>query len=289
MTTPRLDHFSNGGLTFDLVDSGPLDGVPVVLLHGFPERASSWNEVSAHLHELGYRTFAPDQRGYSEGARPRGRVAYRMSKLVGDTVALIATIDAGPVHLVGHDWGATVAWSTAAEHSDLVRSLTTASVPHNAAFFRSMLSSRQVFLSYYMGLFQLPAVPELVFKRRPEAMKKRLMDSGMTEAMVRRFQSEIVDSGALSGALNWYRALYLAKPTTVLRKVAVPTTHVWSDGDKSLTRQGAELTERYVTGPYDLCVMTGVSHWIADEVPDELAAIIHARIQSTVTSDPEEL
>ena len=104
-----------------------LDGPAVVLLHGFPERASHWDGVTRLLHEQGYRTLAPDQRGYSPGARPRRRSSYRMSKLVGDVVALIEEYG-DPVHLVGHDWGAAVAWTLAGSRPDLVLSLTTVSV-----------------------------------------------------------------------------------------------------------------------------------------------------------------
>jgi len=123
---PRLRTFRNDGLRFDVRDQGPLDGPVVVLLHGFPERASDWDGVAARLHAAGLRTVAPDQRGYSPGARPGTRVAYRMSALVDDVLALVARIGS-PVHLVGHDWGAAVAWRMATEHPGAVRSLTTVS------------------------------------------------------------------------------------------------------------------------------------------------------------------
>ncbi len=114
MTESRLTQFRNGPHTFDVIDSGRLDGTPVVLLHGFPQRASTWNAVAEHLHERGLRTYAPDQRGYSPGARPRSRFAYGLAALTSDVVALIDAIGAPRVHLVGHDWGAAVAWSVAA-------------------------------------------------------------------------------------------------------------------------------------------------------------------------------
>ncbi|MEO6472839.1 MAG: alpha/beta fold hydrolase [Aeromicrobium sp.] len=280
MTSDRLVQFTNDSLTFDVVDSGPLDGIPVVLLHGFPLRSSSWDEVVGLLHERGYRTYAPDQRGYSPGARPRGRWAYRMSKLVGDTVALISAIDSGPVHLIGHDWGATVAWSTAAQRPELLQTLTTLAVPHSSAFLRSMLSSKQFFLSYYMGLFQIPVVPELFFRRRPDAVKKLSMESGMTEEMVAEFREEIVDGGALTGSLNWYRALWIIGPRTGRRKVSVPTSHIFGAEDAALTLRGAELTAKYVTGPYDLCVLEGVSHWIPEEAAADVVGIFDTAARS---------
>ena len=110
----RLNGYAHDGLVFDVRDEGPEDGDPVVLLHGFPERSSSWTKVAALLHEQGLRTYAPDQRGYAPRARPRRRRDYRLSSLSGDVVALIEAIGR-PVHLVGHDWGSAVAWSVASE------------------------------------------------------------------------------------------------------------------------------------------------------------------------------
>ncbi|MCX6472027.1 alpha/beta fold hydrolase, partial [Rhodococcus sp. (in: high G+C Gram-positive bacteria)] len=112
MTTPadRLTSYSRSGLTFDVRDEGPADGPVVVLLHGFPQDSRSWDHLAPLLHARGFRTVAPDQRGYSPGARPKARWAYRGSELAADTVALIDALAVGKVHLVGHDWGAAVAW-----------------------------------------------------------------------------------------------------------------------------------------------------------------------------------
>lgn len=277
--TERLTTFTNDGLTFDVVDDGPLDGEPVVLLHGFPQTATSWARLTPHLHERGYRTVAPTQRGYSPGARPDGRGAYRVSALVGDTVALIDSIDAGPVHLVGHDWGSAVAWATAARHPASVQTLTSVSVPHPMAFMRSMLASTQALHSYYMFLFQIPRLPELVLSRKA-SLQRGLRSTGMDDEQIADVLDGVVDRGALTGGINWYRAMFLSNPADMRRPVAVPTTHVWSTGDGFLTRKGAELTERFVTGPYRLEVLDG-SHWIPEEHPAELAAIIAARIDGS--------
>ena len=154
----RLLRYRHDGLTFDVRDEGPVDGDPVVLLHGFPERDTCWRDVAPLLHAQGLRTYAPDQRGYSPGARPPRRRDYTMHKLEADVVALIETIGA-PVHLVGHDWGANSGWLVATHRPDLVRTWTAVSVPHPAAFRRAMFSSRQAFSSWYMGAFQTPAPP----------------------------------------------------------------------------------------------------------------------------------
>jgi pimeloyl-ACP methyl ester carboxylesterase len=278
----RLMSFTNGEFTFDVIDDGPLDGTPVVLLHGFPQTGSEWNRVTPYLHERGYRTFAPTQRGYSAGAQPRGRLAYRMSALVGDVAQLISTIDLGPVHLVGHDWGSAVAWSTAGAHPDLVRSLTSVSAPHPMAFMRSLVSSDQALRAFYMGLFHIPWLPELVltagFRASAWARLRRPATSlsGMDDEQFERMQREIVDAGTLTYALNWYRAMLVTTPRAAFQKVSAPTTHVWSTRDGVLVRKGAELSSEYVTGPFRLEILDA-THWIPEERPAELAAIIAAQ------------
>ncbi|MCF8589409.1 alpha/beta fold hydrolase [Gordonia sp. HY285] len=278
-----MDTFTRNGLTFDVTDSGPADGEPVILLHGFPQTASSWSQVSELLTAQGFRTIAPTQRGYSPGARPRGRWHYRTSELTADIVALIEQTGRGPVHVVGHDWGALVAWSLAMNRPDLVRSLTSVSVPHPGAFLRSMTRSRQALMSWYMYFFQVPWLPELVITRIRSVLPTALRRTGMSLDEVAVVQREIIDdpkltAGALTGGLNWYRAMLLDGPTGLTRTVSAPTTHVWSSGDSALARRGAELAHEYVTGDFRLEIIDGASHWLPDQRPADLAAIILDRI-----------
>jgi pimeloyl-ACP methyl ester carboxylesterase len=277
----RITSYERAGLAFDVIDDGPLDGPPVVLLHGFPQRATSWAKVTPLLGEAGLRTHAPDQRGYSPGARPPGRRAYKILELVDDVVALIGRIDA-PVHLVGHDWGATVAWNVAARHTDRLASLTAVSVGHPEAFKRALRTVDQARRSWYMGLFQLPFVPERLLSGR-WFVQKFLGNSGMTEEMLATYRVEIVDQGALTGGLNWYRAIPFAL-FDELPDVSVPTTFVWSEGDVALGRRMAELTEEHVNGPYEFNELTGASHWIPEERPAELAEAIIGRARSAASA-----
>lgn len=272
----RIHSFTHEGLTFDVRDDGPVEGPAIVLLHGFPSRASQWRDVSEILHARGFRTLAPDQRGYSPGARPQGRRAYRMSRLVGDTVALVEAYGA-PVHLVGHDWGAAVAWATAASHPELVRTLTTVSVPHPTAFARSLVRSDQALRSWYMLAIQVPGAAELLTRRAPGTASRLLHRGGMRRDEIDRFWHDIVEYGALPGALAWYRAIpWSARSST--GPVRVPTTHVWSDRDTALARRGAELTADHVQAPYELVILAGVGHWIPARAPETLAEIILARV-----------
>jgi pimeloyl-ACP methyl ester carboxylesterase len=266
---PRLTEYSRGPWTFDVIDTGPEDGDPVVLLHGFPQRATSWSPVSEHLHAAGLRTYAPDQRGYSPRARPRSRFGYRTAELVADVAELIERIGR-PVHLVGHDWGAIVAWGVAGQHPDLVRTLTAVSVPHPAAFTRSMLTSTQGIKSWYMAMFQLPFLPELLLSRRASA-ERFLRAGGMTAEMVEDYMSDMVDGGALRGGLGYYRSLPLSRPSDIGRMIRVPTTFVWSDRDAYLGRKGAETCGDGVTAEYRFAVIEGGTHWLPDRNADELA------------------
>jgi pimeloyl-ACP methyl ester carboxylesterase len=272
----RIRSYERAGLAFDVTDSGPLDGPRVVLLHGFPQRATCWAPVSRLLVKSGLRTLAPDQRGYSPGARPHSRAAYRREHLVDDVLALVDAVG-GPVHLVGHDWGAVVAWHLAAERPDLVQSLVTVSVPHPRAFARSLLSSSQALRSWYAVAVQLPFLPEATARLAPRVVESLLRESGMSEEEVGRFRREIVEDGALSSALGWYRGAALSRGMS--QPVRVPTTHVWSDGEHALSRRGAELTGEYVDAPYRLEVLAGVTHWIPTQAPERLAEIVLGRVE----------
>jgi pimeloyl-ACP methyl ester carboxylesterase len=151
-------------------------------------------------------------------------------------------------------------------------------VPHPAAFVRSLRSSDQARRSWYVLAFQPPYLVEAVAERT-DRLDQLFRRGGMTAAEVEGFRRDIVEYGALPGALGWYRALpfSLRSPTGRIR---VPTTHVWSDGDQALTRRGAELTGDFVQAPYELRVLEGVTHWIPTQAPEALAEAILARVEA---------
>lgn len=272
-----LTSFSRDGLTFDVIDQGPRDGEVVVLLHGWPQLNTCWDDVVGPLNDAGYRTLAPNQRGFALNARPRGRRAYRMTELVADIAALVDTIGA-PVHLVGHDWGAAIAWATAGEHPDRIRSLTAVSVPHPAAFVKAMPRG-QIKESWYMAAFNLPRVPEIILgnpERARMALKvKAKMPAHAFEAYLRDFAGV---PERMRTCFGFYRALPFSS-TRSLRPVTVPTTYIWSDDDVALVRAGAELCADYVTGDYRFEIIAGASHWLPDEEPKEIARLILERVR----------
>lgn len=284
MRTTRLTTFQRGPYTFDVIDAGPLEGEPIVLLHGFPQRAGSWDLVAPLLHDRGFRTIAPDQRGYSPGARPTGRRDYMQAELVADIVAMLDAGDIDDAHIVGHDWGAAVAWTLAAHHPDRVRTLTALSVPHPGAFMQAMPRG-QILRSWYMLVFQIPALPEKVLGRLMTSRPDFGVQMGLPEPFASRVAAEIAEYGALPGALGWYRAMFLPDKRSAPARVKVPTTYVWGDHDPALGGAGARLCSGWVDAPYDFLVLTGADHWLPESWPDQVAAAIMSRANTAAVRD----
>ncbi|HLS39621.1 MAG TPA: alpha/beta fold hydrolase [Ornithinicoccus sp.] len=275
----RVSRLHRDGLVLDVRDAGPEAGEPVVLLHGFPADSSCWDLVAPRLHGAGLRTLAPDQRGYSPGARPRGRAAYRVRELVGDALALLDAAGLPAAHVVGHDWGGAVAWALAAAAPDRVRSLTVLSTPHPAALVRAVVGGDQALRSAYMAVFQLPVLPEWLLGRRLEGLLRR---SGLPAEPAARYSARLAEPGALSAALGWYRAVPLSwrEPTG---RVRVPTTYLWGERDGALGPRAAKDTARYVLAPYEFRRLAA-GHWLPERHPDEVADAVLARVRGVGSS-----
>ena len=275
-----MDSFRRDGLTFDVRDAGPPDGEPVVLLHGFPQDSTAWDAVSPSLHQHGVRTLAPDQRGYSPMARPRGRKPYTLRQTTGDVLALLDAAGLESAHVVGHDWGGMVAWALGAWHPVRVRTLTALSVPHPAAMAKAMITSDQALRSYYMGLFQLPVLPErLLLAQGGKALRGMLRNGGLSREAAAHYVARMQEPEALSAALGWYRAMPFQARDRV-GTVRVPTLHVWSTGDAFLGRAGIEATAQFVDAPYRLEILDDVSHWIPELAADRVAELITAHVRT---------
>jgi pimeloyl-ACP methyl ester carboxylesterase len=269
-----LETYAHDGLTFDVTDRGPTDGRVVIALHGFPEDRFCWDGVTGVLNEAGYRVLAPDQRGYSPGARPLDRRAYVISRLGRDVLALADAAGVDRFDVVGHDWGGFVAWDLAARYPERVRTVTSLSTPHPRAAADAMLHSTQILLSWYIGFFQLPWLPERVFSRRSgEAGAKGLERAGLDVVTAERYAARFASPGAMTGPLNWYRALPLEGRDRT-PNVGVRSLYVWSDGDRFLTRAAAERTANYTTGPYRFEVLVGQNHWLPTNAADLVAPLM---------------
>jgi pimeloyl-ACP methyl ester carboxylesterase len=265
-----METFTNDGLTFEIDDAGPADGEAIVLLHGFPESKESWREVTPLLTAAGYRVLAPNQRGYSRGARPPRRRDYTLDKLTGDVVALADAAGVERFHVVGHDWGGGVTWALASNHASRLRTATSLATPHPRAMIKSLLRG-QLLKSWYMVMFQLPVLPELAVNNK--RFVSQLVASGLPEEYVDDYARLMAQPGAARGALNWYRAVPLSSPDRI-GDVSVPTMYVYGTGDFALGRAAADATADYVTGPYRYEVLDGVSHWIPEEIPEVVAQLV---------------
>jgi pimeloyl-ACP methyl ester carboxylesterase len=273
-----------GDLTFDVRVDGPEDGRPVLLLHGFPQTSASWAAVTPLLTQAGLRTYAPDQLGYSPGARPGEVDAYSMQNLAQVTADLMTAMAVPVADVVGHDWGANVAWTLAAWHPDRVRSLTAVSVPHPAAYTAAFRADpEQKERSSYIRLFwQAGKAEEVLLADEARRLRRMLsgaeQDTGVPAEAIDEYVAVLSAPGALTAALNWYRAMSSA---TRVDPVGVPTTYVWSDGDAAIGRTAAEACANFVTGEYRFVELAGVTHWVPEQAPEQLATAILDRISST--------
>lgn len=280
-----MDTFTRDGLTFDVLDRGPQDGLAVVLLHGFPQDATAFDEVADRLAEAGVRTLAPHQRGYSRGARPSRVSAYRMEELVGDVIALLDAAGVERACVVGHDWGGAVAWAVAQRHPDRVSALVVLSTPHGAALDRALRTDLdQLRRSWYMFTFQAPVTPELLMARM--VGRGALVRMGVPAEHAARYAARFASAQDLRGPINWYRASMrpgrgqsgpgggrwhdLAEVgDDSPRTVQVPTTFVWGNRDPYLGRTAAEATGEHVGADYRF-VEVDAGHWL----PEKQAAVV---------------
>ncbi len=276
------------GLTFTARATGPRDGRPVVLLNGFPQTSWSWHRQLEALGVAGMRALAFDQRGYSPGARPAGIPDYRIDELVADVLAVADGQGFARFDVVGHDWGAAVAWTVAARHPERVRSLTAVSVPHPGAFATALGrgDEDQARRSSYIEVFRRDGgVAEsalLGADGSGDGLRAMFAASGLPpdREEVEVFVAAMRQPGALTAALNWYRAAggdtFAAVPP-----VTVPTLFVWSTEDVAIGRAAADACGRWVTAPYRFEVLHGVSHWIPETTPAELNRMLLEHLADT--------
>jgi len=267
-----------GSVTLEVTEQG--EGEPVVLLHGMPGPSYSWRHQLPALAAAGFRAVAPNLRGYGGSDRPSAVEDYALPKFVEDATGLIAALDAGPAHVVGHDWGAVFAWAIGALAPEAVRSVTAINGPHPTAFFEELLDPhdwRQNQMSWYMLLFQFPGVAEEWLAKDDFA---NLRHFGFGTAAPGTFSDEEIEvvvgqlrgEGALTAALNYYRAnvppalLLAAAPE--LPPVSVPTMVIWGEEDIYLGTGGLERSLPYAKGRLRVERLPGVSHWVQEEVPD---------------------
>jgi pimeloyl-ACP methyl ester carboxylesterase len=266
-------------LRFTALAAGPEEGELILFLHGFPEFADAWCELMRPVADAGFYTVAVDQRGYSAGARPIEVRDYGIEHLTADIQGFVDALGRQRFHLVGHDWGAFLAWVFAAKHPDRVQSLSALSTPHPDAFLNAIKTDEdQKQRSRYISFFRMPdGAAESFFQadnyqRLRAVYQGKLPDSAVNENICR-----FAEPGALTSALNWYRALNLEAR---IGEIAVPTLYIWSTDDIALGETAAIQTAGYVTGSYRFEKLEWTSHWLLEEATDRISALLLEQISS---------
>lgn len=225
-------------------------GEPVILLHGFPETSYMWEGVLISLASRGYRCLAPDQRGYSPGARPKDIKSYRINEIASDVVALADAVGFQKFHLVGHDWGSGCGWTVVELYPERVNSWFALSIPHVAAFsIAKKTDPDQKKRSWYMDFFQIPVLPETFFgflvSGNPRSLWKLSSDEGVAD-----YLSVFREFDGRRSTINWYRA---NKDFPIqYGNVSLPTILIWGNQDPAVGRAGVEMTKQYMKGEYSM-------------------------------------
>ena len=254
-------------------------GEPVMLLHGFPETSHMWGELLPKLEAAGYRCLAPDQRGYSPGARPEGKEHYGYRELAGDVFALADAWGVERFHLIGHDWGAGAGWAAVALQPERIASWTALSVPHMAAFARAIREDAdQAQRSQYIGFFQEPGVAEAMLSANDFAAMRSAW-SASSEAEKAEYLATLGQPGALAAALNWYRGTGGIEPDPMFGDVSTPTLLVWGNQDPAIGRAAVEAAAKYMKGPYTF-VELEAGHWLIQERPKEVIDAILEQLRA---------
>lgn len=263
---------TNGVLLHTAV-AGPEDGPLVILLHGFPEFWYGWNHQIDALTELGYRVMAPDQRGYNLSSKPRGAENYTLNDLRDDIAGLIEQSGKEKAVVIGHDWGGAVAWQLAATRPELVDKLIAINIPHPQAMPRVMMRNPMQWVkSSYMVYFQLPKLPERMMAAGDfRFMKQALADTSRKDAFsgedLERYRQAWAQPLALTGMLNWYRALPKGSfRQTPKRKIDVPVRILWGVGDQFLSTQLAKESLKFCADG-ELVFIGQATHWVHHEQP----------------------
>jgi pimeloyl-ACP methyl ester carboxylesterase len=274
---------TRSGLTFTADVAGPAAGPLVLLLHGFPESRHSWRAALPALAAAGYRAVAPDQRGYSPGARPDPAELshYAFDKLVADAIEIVAAAgyEGKRFHLVGHDWGGQVSWGVASAHPQRLASLTILSRPHPKSFRRALENpnGEQKNRSRHHRAFLDPETGKMLLADNARRLRDGLFGQGVPAAALEEHLSVLGNPAALEAALAWYRSNKgLAAD---IGTITVPTLYIWGDADATVGPDAAYGTGEFVSAAYAMEVLPGVGHFVMDQAPGKATELLLAHLK----------
>ncbi|MET0400436.1 MAG: alpha/beta hydrolase [Longimicrobiaceae bacterium] len=281
MSDPSVEPWTHhdadvGGVRLHYVEAG--EGPLVVLLHGFPEFWYGWRRQIPALAAAGFRVVAADMRGYNLSDKPRGVDRYRVELLVEDVAGLVRHLGAERAHVVGHDWGGVVAWYFAMLRPERLDRLVVLNAPHPAAFAREIRKPDQMLRSAYAGFFQLPAIPEAVLRAGNFALLERVFRTeparpgAFTGEDVERYKEALARPGALTSALDYYRA-FARREKPAVRPIAAPTLLVWGEKDPHLVVRLTEGLEAWIPR-VRVERIPEASHWVAADAPERVSGLV---------------
>jgi pimeloyl-ACP methyl ester carboxylesterase len=270
--------FDTGGATLHVAECG--DGPPVVLLHGFPEFWYSWRKQMPYLAANGFRAIAPDLRGYNLSSKPAGVRSYSIPEVAADISALSGSLGE-PVTLVGHDWGAAVAWRVATATPELVRRLIILNVPHPAALRRELRTSRQKLRFWYQLALQPPLLPELLLRARNFALLRRAMKKLTTPPIsdddLERYVEAWAQPGSLRAMLSYYRAVARRRPARTASQTSpsmnMPALLIWGDRDPFFNPRGILSSPEFMPS-LRLETIRDAGHFVQSDAADEVNRLI---------------
>ncbi len=286
-TAIRTEFIEANGLRFEVNICGEGDKF-ALCLHGFPESAFSWRYQMPLLAKLGYRVWAPNMRGYGRSSRPPGKRAYHIDHLTDDIAGLIKASKASSTLLIGHDWGGVIAWMYALRDSKSLDKLIAMNIPHPLRLSQHCMRWPQILRSYYIPLFKIPFLPERLFGMKDakligDAFRESAIDkSRFPEEVLAVYRKQACQSGALTAMLNYYRANFTLRGGLLEDKrqimeqiIEVPTLMIWGEEDVALGKTLTYGTDELVSN-LSIHYLPGVSHWVQQEAPEKVNAIMEA-------------
>ncbi len=266
-----------GEVTLHIAECGPEDGPLVVFLHGFPEFWWSWRHQLEAFSEAGYRAVAPDMRGYNDSDKPEGVANYEIEKLAGDIAGLIRALGRKDAMIVGHDWGAVVAWGFAMLHGEMTTRLAILNVPHPLQLTRGLKTLKQIRKSWYMFFFQLPVIPEKGIAANDYAyVRKGFVDDGFAPDEVEKYVEALRKPNAVRSAISYYRAAIrrlLTGRLPTITKIEMPVLVIWGDRDRYLGKEMAEPPPRFVPNARTVHIPEA-THWVQNAAPEKVNELL---------------
>ena len=274
----ELEHsyIETNGIRLHVAQAGPKSGVPVVLLHGFPEFWYGWRKQLPALVEAGCRVILPDQRGYNLSDKPKGAKNYDIPILVDDIIGLIDALGYEKVNLVGHDWGAIVAWTLAIKYPERLHRLSIMNVPHPVVMKRFLQRDfEQMRRSWYAMFFQLPWIPEAMlqannWQRAERSLRRNENSKSFTNEDIEKYKEAWSQPDAITSMLNWYRAAIRSRGSSSSdMRIKVPTLMMWGMKDVALSHRMARPSMDYVDDG-NLILFPEATHWVQHDAADEV-------------------